>query len=350
MLPIRFAYFVAVFGHDYSRQADQEYSHVQNHSMRSSPHILVTGGAGFVGSHLVDRLIEDGSRVTVVDNFDPYYDPETKRANLEPHVRSGAVNLLEIDIRSMDSLADRVQGSFDAIVHMAAKAGVRPSIEDPRTYQEVNVTGTQNVLELARRLGVGHVVFTSSSSVYGKNPSVPWREDDGRLLPISPYAGSKLSAELLGHVYSHLYDIRFIALRLFTVYGPRQRPDLAIHKFARLMLEDRPIPVFGDGSTRRDYTYVGDIVTGILSALRYTDSRFEIFNIGNNETVSLADLIASLEAVLGKKAVIDRHPEQPGDVRQTWANIDKAAELLDYHPCTPLTEGLERFKQWLELR
>jgi UDP-glucuronate 4-epimerase len=232
-------------------------------------------------------------------------------------------------------------------VHLAARAGVRPSIADPVSYQEVNVQGTQNLLELAREHGVPHFVFASSSSVYGVNPRVPWREEDHVLQPISPYASTKVSGELLGHVYSHLYGFRFIALRFFTVYGPRQRPDLAIHKFARLLLEGRPVPVFGDGSTRRDYTYIDDIIAGIRAAMAYDASRYEVVNLGNNRTLGLHDMIAGLEAALGVAATIERLPEQPGDVPQTWASVDKAHALLGYEPRTSYQEGVAWFAQWL---
>ncbi|AKU92240.1 dTDP-glucose 4,6-dehydratase [Vulgatibacter incomptus] len=309
-------------------------------------HLLVTGGAGFIGSHLVDRLLGDGHRVTVVDDFDPFYDPSIKRRNVEPHLRSDRYSLAEIDIRDADALR-RLPGEFDAIVHLAARAGVRPSILDPIGYQEVNVRGTQNVLELARERGIRQFVFASSSSVYGINPRVPWREDDHVLLPISPYASTKVSGELLGHVYSHLYGIRFVALRFFTVYGPRQRPDLAIHKFARLMLEGRPIPVYGDGSTRRDYSFVDDIVEGIVRSIAYDRSPYAVLNLGNDRTITLSELIALLEETLGVKAAVERHPDQPGDVPQTWASMDLATDALGELPRTPFPEGLRRFADWL---
>jgi UDP-glucuronate 4-epimerase len=310
-------------------------------------HALVTGGAGFIGSHLVDRLLSEGWRVTVVDDFDPFYPAAVKHRNIAAHRRHAAWSLLEVDISDMDALLAQVTGTFDVIVHLAAKAGVRPSLQHPRAFQRANVTGTLNMLELASTLGISRFVFASSSSVYGVNPRVPWREDDQVLLPISPYASTKVSGELLGHVYSHLYGIRFIALRLFTVYGPRQRPDLAIHKFARLMLDGHPIPVFGDGSTRRDYTHVTDVVAGICSAIGYEGSRYEVINLGNNHTVSLAELIAALERALGITAVIERHPDQPGDVPQTWASIEKARALLRYDPATPFEAGIGGFARWV---
>jgi UDP-glucuronate 4-epimerase len=310
-------------------------------------HALVTGGAGFIGSHLVDSLLAGGWRVTVFDNFDPFYDPAIKERNVAPHRQSAHYALVRGDLRDRQAIAALGGGTYDVIVHLAARAGVRPSIEDPVGYQEVNVAGTQLLLELARTLNVTQFVFASSSSVYGVNPRVPWREDDYVLQPISPYASTKVSGELLGHVYSHLYGMRFIALRFFTVYGPRQRPDLAIHKFARLMLAGKAIPVFGDGSTSRDYTYVDDVVRGVRAAMEYSRSPFEVINLGNTKTVSLREMIAGLERALGVTARIERHPEQPGDVPQTWASVDKARALLGFNPTTAYDEGVERFAAWL---
>jgi len=309
-------------------------------------HALVTGAAGFIGSHLVDALLGEGWRVTGIDNFDPFYASSIKERNVAPHLRHPHYSLARLDIRDVAAL-NALTTRYDAIVHLAARAGVRPSIADPLAYQEVNVAGTQNFLELARRSGTPHVVFASSSSVYGVNPNTPWRESDYVLQPISPYASTKVSGELLGHVYSHLYGIRFIALRFFTVYGPRQRPDLAIHSFARKMLAGAPIPVFGDGTTRRDYTFIADIVSGVRAALEYDRSRYEVINLGNDRTVTLSDMIRELERVLGVTANIDRQPEQPGDVPQTWAAVDKATTLLGYRPETPFGLGVERFCTWL---
>lgn len=305
-------------------------------------HALVTGGAGFIGSHLVDSLLRDSWQVTVVDNFDPFYPRAIKEQNIAAHRTNRAYRLVEADVRGLAGLRQQLRGRYDVVVHLAARAGVRPSIEDPTGYQEVNVTGTQNVLELARMLEVEQFVFASSSSVYGVNPRVPWREADYVLQPISPYASTKVSGELLGHVYSHLYGMRFLALRFFTVYGPRQRPDLAIHKFANRILARQPIPVFGDGSTRRDYTFVGDIISGLRAAIYYRASRYEVINLGNNQTVTLNEMIAGLERALGVPAIIERHPDQPGDVPQTWASVDKASTLLRYEPRTPFQEGLEQ--------
>lgn len=310
-------------------------------------HALVTGGAGFIGSHLVDSLLDDGWRVTALDNFDPFYDVAVKDANVAGHLRRPGYSLIRADLRDRDGMARALDGTYDVVVHLAAKAGVRPSIADPLSYQDVNVAGTQNLLELSRQRGIGQFVFASSSSVYGINPDVPWREETQTLQPISPYASTKVSGELLGHVYSHLYGMRFIGLRFFTVYGPRQRPDLAIHKFARMMLAGSPIPVFGDGESRRDYTYVADIVSGVRAALAYDRSRFEVINLGNDRTISLRQMIGELERALGVSARIERLPEQPGDVPQTWASVEKAQRLLGYRPSTPFSEGIFRFVEWL---
>lgn len=308
--------------------------------------VLVTGGAGFIGSHVVDALLANGDDVCVLDNFDPLYSRHIKERNIEEHRRHPRWRLIEADIRDADIFGRLREESFDAIVHLAAMGGVRPSIEKPLIYQDVNVRGTHNLLEIAARQKIRQFVFGSSSSVYGVNPRVPWSEDDFVLQPISPYASTKISGELLGHVYSYLYGIRFIALRFFTVYGPRQRPDLAIHKFAHLIAEGRPVPVFGDGSTRRDYTYVDDIVAGVRGAIRYDRSRYEVINLGNSETVTLLEMIRALEEALGKQAAIDWQPEQPGDVPQTWASVTKAHDLLGYEPRTPFRDGMRRFAEW----
>ena len=293
----------------------------------------------------MDRLLRERWRVTVLDNFDPFYDPAVKRSNLAPHLDDPHFELIEADIRDRATLQQAVRGEYGVIVHLAAKAGVRPSIADPIGYQEVNIGGTQNLLELARSLQVKQFVFGSSSSVYGMNPNVPWREEDSVLRPISPYAGTKVSGELLGHVYAHLFGISFIALRFFTVYGPRQRPDLAIHKFVRQILDGRPISVFGDGHSRRDYTFVQDIVRGIRSAMDL-DSRYEVINLGSGRPIGLIEMIREIEAVLGKRAVLENCTEQPGDVPQTYASIEKAGDLLGYEPRTEFREGIRQFVDW----
>lgn len=313
--------------------------------MSSGKSILVTGGAGFIGSNLVGSLLRDGHHVTCIDNFDDFYSREQKERNISSYRNNDKFQLVEGDIRDRQ-LLDKIDG-VEVVVHLAAKAGVRPSIQNPILYQEVNVSGTQNLLEFARAREIKQFVFASSSSVYGVNKNVPWQEEE-KLLPISPYASTKLSGEMLGHVYSHLYGIRFVALRFFTVYGPGQRPDLAIHKFFKAISEGRPIPVYGDGSTSRDYTFVDDTVKGITAAIDYDQSVFEIINLGNHRTIELHELISAVEETIGKKAVIDRQPEQPGDVPQTFADIGKAQKLLKYNPTTQLAEGLQAFYRWYQ--
>jgi len=314
--------------------------------------ILVTGGAGFIGSHLVDRLLGDGAaRVTVVDIFNDFYDPALKRANIAAHLQRDDFELVEADItdaRAMDDLFARA--GFDCVVHLAARAGVRPSLEDPLAYEDSNVRGTFNLLEAARRNRVPKFIFGSSSSVYGVNSRVPFSEDDPIANPISPYAATKIAGEAACHVYSHLYDLRVLCLRFFTVYGARQRPDLAIHKFARLMSQGRPIPLFGDGSTQRDYTYIDDIVAGIVAAMRYDRSQFEVINLGESHTVELRKLVELLERALGKRAVIDYRPLQPGDVPITFADVNKARRLLGYEPKTPIEAGIGRFVDWFNMQ
>lgn len=307
---------------------------------------IVTGGAGFIGSHLVDKLLSTGWHVTVIENFDPYYDREIKKHNLIHHDLNPNLEIIELDITNQVELIGKINGNYDILIHLAAKAGVRPSINNPLAYQLVNLIGTQNLLELSKKLNIKQFVFASSSSVYGVNPNVPWSEEDHVLQPISPYASSKISAELLGHVYSKLYNIRFIGLRLFTVYGPRQRPDLAIHKFANKIMNGETIPVYGDGSTQRDYTYVGDIVSGILAATRYNKSKYEIINLGNHRTITLKYMIEVIEKSFDKKAIIDRQPMQPGDVEKTFADISKAKRLLGYQPKTNFEAGINAFRDW----
>jgi UDP-glucuronate 4-epimerase len=307
---------------------------------------LITGAAGFIGSHLTERLLADEWLVTGVDNFDPWYDPALKRANISGWP-ADQFRLVEIDIRDRTALRTDLAEEYDAIVHLAAKAGVRPSIQDPEAYADVNVRGTRNVLDLARERGIPQVVFASSSSVYGVNPNLPWREDDAVLRPISPYASTKATGELLGHIYSHLYGIRFIGLRFFNVYGPRQRPDGAIHKFARGIVEGWPIPVFGDGTSRRDYVYVGDIVAGIRAAMDYSESLYEVINLGSGQDIGVMDMIRCLALAVGKEAQIERHPDQAGDVQRTSGNMTKARQLLNYDPRTGFQEGLQQFVDWM---
>jgi len=310
--------------------------------------ILVTGGAGFIGSHLVDRLLSEGDwQVSVVDDFNNFYEPRIKRANVKRHDQNPNYRLFEADIRNQTSLK-RIfaENAFDCIVHLAARAGVRPSLEQPLLYAETNVNGTMNLLELAREYRIPQFVFGSSSSVYGINAKVPFREDDPIRQPISPYAATKAAGELLCHTYTHLYGMRCVCLRFFTVYGPRQRPDLAIHKFARLISEGKPIPVFGDGTTRRDYTFIEDIVAGVCAAIDYDKSDYEVINLGESRTVELRELISLLEQELGTTAKIDRQPLQPGDVPQTFADITKARQLLAYNPQTQIEAGIRKFVAW----
>ena len=310
--------------------------------------ILITGGAGFIGSHLVDHLLNERAwQVTVVDDFNNFYEPETKRENLSAHKKNPAYRVFEVDIRDQTALGQVFEGSdFDCIVHLAARAGVRPSLSQPQLYAETNINGTLNLLELAREHTIKQFVFGSSSSVYGINTKVPFSEDDPIRQPISPYAATKAAGELLCHTYSHLYGIRCVCLRFFTVYGARQRPDLAIHKFARLISERKPIPVFGDGTTRRDYTFIDDIIAGVRASIDYTATEYEVFNLGESRTVELRELITLLEKELGLKAIIDHEPLQPGDVPQTYADITKARRLLGYNPQTQIEDGIHRFVEW----
>ncbi len=310
--------------------------------------ILVTGGAGFIGSHLVDRLLSEGDwRVTVVDDFNDFYSPEIKRANVAEHLENGNYNLIEADIRNAAILGEIFSETrFDVIAHLAARAGVRPSLAEPMLYAETNINGTLNLLELARKYEIKQFVFGSSSSVYGINEKVPFAEDDRIHQPISPYAATKAAGELLCHTYSYLYDIRTVCLRFFTVYGARQRPDLAIHKFSKLITDGKPIQVFGDGSSRRDYTYIDDIIQGVRAAIDYDRSIHEVFNLGESQTVTLAELVSLIERSLDLNAIIDRKPWQPGDVPATYADITKSRELLGYNPTTKIQDGIPKFIEW----
>jgi UDP-glucuronate 4-epimerase len=312
--------------------------------------VLVTGGCGFIGSSLCQRLLGRGARVVCVDNFDPFYDPAFKRRTADALARSPGFRLVEGDIRDVEGLAAALAGEqVEMVVHLAARAGVRPSIESPLLYTQVNVEGTVAMLELARRLGVRSFVFGSSSSVYGNSAAVPFREDDAVAFPISPYAATKRAGELLCHTYAHLHGLAVVCLRFFTVYGPRQRPDLAIHKFARLMAAGEPIPYFGDGSTRRDYTYVDDIVQGIEGAMVYARAHpgcFELFNLGESDTVPLSRLVELLGAALGVHPVLRRLPAQPGDVEQTFADVSRARAMLGYAPGVRIEQGIPRFVEW----
>ena len=309
--------------------------------------ILVTGGAGFIGSHLCERLLMAGHAVWALDDLNDFYDARIKRRNLaEIQALGRPFTFVLGDITHppcLEELFGRVK--FSQVIHLAARAGVRPSLEQPALYQRVNVEGTVNVLEAARRHGVKKITIASSSSVYGINAKVPFVESDPIFSAISPYAASKLACEALGHVYHHVYGLDVVMLRFFTVYGPRQRPDLAIHKFARLIEAGKPIPVFGDGSAARDYTYVTDTLDGIMACTR-KEFGFEIFNLGESQTVRLSHLIALLEQALGRKAIIDRQPPQPGDVPVTYADVGKARRSLGYSPAVKIEDGIPRFVEW----
>ena len=314
--------------------------------------ILLTGGAGFIGSHMAEALLRGGSQVSILDNLDEFYSPAWKRANLESIRKIGPFDFFEQDICDMERMRETFERVRpDAVLHLAARAGVRPSIEQPRLYEKVNVAGTVNLLDLCREFHVSRLIFGSSSSVYGASSRVPFSEGQPDLRPISPYAATKLAGELFCHTYAHLYKLPIVALRFFTVYGPRQRPDLAIHKFVARMEAGKPIPIFGDGETGRDYTYVDDIVAGVLAALdcdfSATDGApFEVCNLGNSHPVKLSELVCMLERATGKEAVIRREASQPGDVPLTWADISKAGKLLGYRPQTTLEEGLKKFVAW----
>jgi len=307
--------------------------------------ILVTGGAGFIGSHLVERLLAAGHMVAILDDFNDFYDPRIKHANIAGFGKDVAVHGVDLrDDTSVRNLFHREK--FEVIVHLAARAGVRPSIQHPQLYYDTNVTGTLHLLEAARVTGVKRFIFASSSSVYGASKIVPFSEDQHLTQTLSPYAATKIAGEFLCSTYSHLYQLRVVALRYFTVYGPRQRPDLAIHQFTRRIHAGQPIEQFGNGTTRRDYTYIDDVIQGTMAALQYEGPRFDIFNLGESETIRLKDLIVAIENALGKKAKINQLPEQPGDMPLTCADISKAKKLLGYNPTTGLSKGLPKFIDW----
>lgn len=307
--------------------------------------ILITGGAGFIGSHAAAHFLREGWRVGILDNFNDFYDPAIKRRNIA--TLPSAPELFEGNIGDETAVQQAMESGWHTVLHLAARAGVRPSIQSPRSYIETNITGTQQMLEAAVKAGVKKFLFASSSSVYGAVDEVPFREDAPLRRTFSPYAATKVAGEQLCSTYAHLYKLPIIALRFFTVYGPGQRPDLAIHKFTRAISEGRPIEQFGDGSSRRDYTYVEDIVQGIHAAAEY-DCDYEVFNLGESETISLAEMIAAIEAALGKSALIERRPDQPGDMPATWADISKARQLLGYNPRTKIAEGIPAFVQWFQ--
>jgi UDP-glucuronate 4-epimerase len=307
--------------------------------------ILVTGGAGFIGSHLVEKLLAAGHEVAILDDFNDFYDPQIKRDNIAAVSKDTVIH--HVDLR--DSAAVRNvfhREKFETIVHLAARAGVRASIQYPQLYYDTNVSGTLHLLDAARVTGVERFIFASSSSVYGISKTVPFSEDQHLTQTLSPYAATKIAGEFLCSTFSHLYQMRMVALRYFTVYGPRQRPDLAIHQFTRRIYAGQPIDQFGDGTTRRDYTYIDDVIQGTMAALNYDRSPFDIFNLGESETIQLNDLISAIEKALGKKAKVNRLPEQPGDMPLTCADISKARKLLGYNPITQFNEGLPRFIDW----
>ena len=307
--------------------------------------ILVTGGAGFIGSHLVEKLLADGHDVAILDDFNDFYDPQIKRDNISAVEKKIAVH--DVDLRDGDRVSSLFRHEkFDAIVHLAARAGVRPSIKQPELYYDTNVAGTLHLLEGARMSGVALFIFASSSSVYGAAKKVPFSEAEHLTQTFSPYAATKIAGEFLCSTYSHLHKMRIVALRYFTVYGARQRPDLAIHQFTRKIHAGEPIDQFGDGTTRRDYTYIDDIIQGTMAALKYDGPMFDVFNLGESETIQLKDLIAAIENALGKKAKINQLPEQPGDMPLTCADISKARKLLGYNPKTKFSEGLPKFIDW----
>jgi UDP-glucuronate 4-epimerase len=313
--------------------------------------VLLTGGAGFIGSHVSERLVARGDDVVIVDSFDTFYDPEIKRRNIAEVLASARAKLIEVDICERDALDAAIGNEgIDAVIHLAARAGVRPSLEKPMDYVRTNVEGTQSLLEIAKARDIRPFVFGSSSSVYGDSTPVPFSESESANNPISPYAATKRAGELLCHAYAHLYGMSVACVRLFTVYGPRQRPDLAIHKFARLMSRGEAIPVYGDGSTERDYTYVDDIVDGIVGALDWTVASeagvFEVVNLGESRTTSLTRLIEIIASEMGVRPKIHRLPNQPGDVQRTFADVAKARELFGYDPATTVEEGIRRFADW----
>jgi len=307
---------------------------------------VITGAAGFIGSHLTERLLRDGYTVVGIDSFDTFYDPQIKRRNIEAALQHPNFDLVEADIRDNTVMDSAIADDVDVIIHLAARAGVRPSIEQPALYTDVNINGTVVLLEIARQRGLKKFVFASSSSVYGNNKKVPFSEDDNVDFPISPYAATKKAGELICHTYHHLYGIGMTCLRFFTVYGPRQRPDLAIHKFARLIENGQPIPIYGDGTMRRDFTYIDDIVNGVVAAIDKC-AGYEIYNLGESRPISVSDLVAEIEKALGKQAAKDHLPVQPGDVNQTYADVAKAQRDLDYDPATHIATGLAAFVRWL---
>jgi len=316
--------------------------------MMKPMHVLVTGGAGFIGSHLCEALLRRGERVTAVDNFDPFYDRRIKQRNLAAALDCGGFRLVEGDIRDDALLAQLFGEPVDAVVHLAALAGVRNSLEQPLAFNDVNVGGTIRVLEAARACGRPRFILASTSSVYGNSPHTPYREDAPLWHCISPYGASKIACERYGYIYHAVHGMEVVALRFFTAYGERQRPDMAIHRFARAILSGEPVTLYGDGHTSRDYTYIGDIVRGVLAALDLAEPGFDVINLGNSEAAELAELVRLIERALGRSARIEYLPEQPGDPPHTCADIGHARDVLGFAPRTALSEGIGRFIAWLK--
>ena len=318
--------------------------------------VLLTGGAGFIGSHVAEALLRRGAELTIVDNLDRFYSRARKKSNLEEIRRTGKYRFANQDIRNMKGMREVIaRARPEAVIHLAARAGVRPSIEQPLLYERVNIGGTLALLDLCRQYTVGKFIFGSSSSVYGMTSKTPFSEKQAELRPVSPYGATKLAGEMISYTYAHLYRFPVVCLRFFTVYGPRQRPDLAIHKFTALIEAGKPLPIFGDGTAGRDYTYVDDIVSGIMAALAYESPRgaqaaFEVFNLGNSRPVTLTELVRLLEETTGRRALRQQKPSQLGDVPITWADISKSSRVLGYRPSTRLEEGLKKFVAWYRSR
>ncbi len=308
--------------------------------------VLITGAAGFIGSHLCERLAADGCTAIGIDNFDDFYDPQIKRRNISGCLKNKNFRLIEADIRDSTAMDEAVGDGVEIIVHLAARAGVRPSIAQPLLYADVNINGTMVLLQAVAKHKVAKFIFGSSSSIYGNSEKVPFSEDDNVDFPISPYAATKKSGELICHTYHHLYGIAITCLRFFTVYGPRQRPDLAIHKFAKLIEQEKPIPIYGDGTMMRDFTYIDDIIDGTVAAMQKC-AGFEIYNLGESKPITVNDLVTEIEKALGKKAVKEYVPAQPGDVERTYADVTKAVGELGYNPSTTIETGLAKFVAWL---
>jgi UDP-glucuronate 4-epimerase len=314
--------------------------------------VFLTGGAGFIGSHLAEALLRAGATLSIIDNLNDFYPPAWKKSNLKEIGDTGNFQFIEGDIcNAADLRRAFIEANPEIVIHLAAQAGVRPSIESPTVYDRVNISGTLNLLELIREFSVSRLIFGSSSSIYGATSRAPFAEEQVELRPISPYAATKLAGEMLTFTYAHLFGITALCLRFFTVYGPRQRPDLAIHKFTALIESGRPVPIFGDGNSGRDYTYVDDIVAGVLASLEYmpplvNGARYDVLNLGNSHPVTVHELVDLLENAIGRKAVREFKPAQPGDVPLTWADISKSSRLLGYRPRTLLTDGLAKFVSW----